>query len=197
MSTWLLTLDDVRTICGLQQGVENRKLESARDTAHQNLRKIMGVTGYNLLIAKVEADNTLATEPVWKALMDGTGTRGGSIKKYLARLTHYMALTDLHSEPTKTGFQAKSGDGYETVDSRTLGMHESRKRDAYQLEEELLLAEIQNNLSTYTWYSSTVAGEDRITKARRSGGFVFDKTPLTEPYGEERKESGHEKYLNG
>lgn len=199
---WLCTIQNVRDICGIGDGVENRKFTSARDHAHKRVQKILGTTGYALLLTAIEADSDLSdvANATWKNLLEGINTERASLKKLTARLIHYLALGQLYAEATKSGIQTKSGQDYSAVDGRTLASMEAKARDAYEIEQELIITHIQNNLSTYTWYSTTNPGEERIAQKKGGGGFVFPpkQDPEQHHYGVDPNEpDGHTRYLNG
>ncbi len=199
---WLCTIQDVRNICGLPDSVENERFFSARDRAHKRVQKILGTTGYGQILDAIEADSTLSgpANAVWKNLLDGNNTERSSLKKLVARLIHFLSINDLYARTTKTGIQTKSGQDFSPVDPATLGRMYAEARDAYEVEQELLLTHIQNNLSTYTWYSTSNPGEERIGQKKGGGGFVFPPKvdPRTQHYGiPAQEEDTHQKYING
>lgn len=162
----VMTLAQVRSICGISSLVEDQKLQPWLNEAEVRLEKILGRTGMGLLRIAKAADPTfaLAGNADWLALKD-------HFEAFLAWQTFLLAIPSIHSQPTRNGWHAKGGqegsETYEPIDQKTLGMNESSVRTALDGREDRLLSELA--AGNYTWYSTNVTGEERITEPANAG----------------------------
>ncbi len=162
----VITLATVRSICGIVSLVEDHKLQPWLNEAEVRLEKILGRTGMALLRAAKLADPTfaLAGNSDWLALKE-------HFEAFLAWQTFLLAIPSIHSQPTRNGWHAKGGnDGgetYEPIDPKTLGMNESSVRTALEGREDRLLSELV--AGNYSWYTTNVTGEERITEPGNVG----------------------------
>lgn len=144
---YIITLDRVRCIVGLSPNVIDDKLAPAHDRAHMQCRERLGSTRYDALIAALEADSSLAGSgnEKWRNLI---ASGKGELENYIAWLTYSFSLPRLHSEADAAGFFAKNGGQFDSIDGKTLSMHSTDARDAYQLYERALLKWIEDNEKT-------------------------------------------------
>lgn len=147
----VITLANVRSICGIVSLVEDHKLQPWLNEAEVRLEKILGRTGMALLRADASA-------APWPTLLP-------FINPYLAWQTFLLAVPSMHSQPTRNGWHAKGGqeggETYEPIDPKTLAMNESSIKTALEGREDRLIAELV--AGNYTWYTTNVTGEERIT----------------------------------
>jgi hypothetical protein len=175
----VITLADVRTLCGILSGVENNKLQPWLDTAEIRLEKILGRTGMASLRAAYASDPTFAqgANADWLALKV-------YIDRYLAWQTYHLALPSLHSQPERAGFFSKGktqgGETFDSIDVKTLSMHEGSIRTALETHQARLLEKLQ--MGDYTWYTTNVDGEPRIEKTN-SVGISFRRSRWQNPQG--------------
>lgn len=153
----VMTLAQVRSECGIVSLVEDHKLQPWLNVAEGTLEKILGRTG----MASLRADPAVAP---WTTLLP-------FIKPFLAWQTFLLAAPSMHSQPTRNGWHVKGGqDGGETfepIDQKTLGMNESSIRTAVETYQDRLLQELV--AGNYTWYTTNVTGEERITDPGNAG----------------------------
>lgn len=157
----VMTLADVRTICGIVSLVEDFKLQPWLNEAEVRLEKILGRTGMGLLRTAKAADPTfaLAGSADWLALKE-------HFEAFLAWQTYHLSLPGMHSQPTRNGFHAKGGteggETYTAIDQKTLAMHETGIRTTLENRQDRLIDACARG--NYAWYGTTVAGEERIER---------------------------------
>lgn len=173
--TYIVSLATVRTILGLNSNVENDKLESYLDAAHEYMRERLGDDCYAEFIAAIEADSDLdqPENAKWLALI----TNGAD--RFLAWLTYHLSMPRLHSEADRAGFFAKSGSDYQSVDGATLGRHQSSAKDMYTLYERKLLAYIATNRSDYESLTTGDNPGNTSADTQFPGGIITVPSPYS------------------
>ena len=145
--TYIISIADVRCVTSISDLVDDKKLKAGLDLAHMEARERLGTARYDALITAIDADNTLAgtANEKWRDLI---APGKGEMKNYLGWLTYYRSILRMHSAADKVGFLAKSGDGYTSIDNRTLQLHVGEAQDNYQLYERAMLKWIEDNEDT-------------------------------------------------
>jgi hypothetical protein len=172
----LIAKSDILLFCGLNKNVEERKLTPWIKEAHRRLRKILGRTLYDLLMAAKGADPnfSLQANERFNSLMaedEGCGLA------YLCWTALALAYPSLHSEADTAGVFAKSGDDHKAVDNATLRTHIARAEAmAGNFQEELLLF-LKDNKSLFPELRERVGSEQRIDEqnAQQVTGLGFRK----------------------
>jgi hypothetical protein len=146
--TYLITAIKARELTGISKNVEDRKWEPFIPTAMYTLKKLLGTEGYDILVAAVTLDPTLAGEPELKALRDGY------VWPFLAWRTCELSGTRMWAEPDRNGTFTRSSDSYQSVDGKTLSMTKADSRDMAELYREQMEEFLTDNPTDYTWYKA-------------------------------------------
>lgn len=142
--TYIISLTQVKDLCGLNTNVDDRKLKPGRDRAHVQCRERLGTARYDALIAAIVDDDTLAgaTYEKWRNLK---AAGYGELDNYLAWLSYYLSIPALHGEADKAGLFKKEGADYKPFDKAERAELTTNAKDAYQLYERALLQWIEDN----------------------------------------------------
>lgn len=165
-----ITVADIITVCGQNAHLESGRVAPWITQAHRRLEKIMGRTGY----AQLESEGSAHAN--WTALFTNY------IKEYLCWTALELSYPSLHSQATRTGIHTKSDENYSTVDSKALAMLVSAARGAQETAQARLIDHILDNLTTYTWYGTNVAGEERITDNVGGAGIIMRRSTRQNQY---------------
>lgn len=143
--SYIVSIANVRSECQINANVEDRKLTVGLNLAHVWFEQRIGRSCYDAFLAAIVADPPLddVGNEKWLALLPYA-------KPFICWVAYFHSLPRLHSEPDREGVFTKSGLDYQTVDGRTLGVHERTTKDAYQLYETRLMQFLKDNATTYT-----------------------------------------------
>jgi hypothetical protein len=165
----LITRQTLIDTCGLNSGVEERKLKNGIADAHRAFRKVLGRTGYDLVYA---------TPASYTALM-------AYATPFLAWYAMEKSYPDLYAEADRAGVFTKSepNSGYSSVSGRDLALKTNSARDRANEFRQELSEYLKNNPTLYPWYKTTLEGEERIDGDTKSGGgFSFRKAGKQQGY---------------
>lgn len=170
----LIAKSDIVALTNLNNLVEERKLKNGIAAAHLQIEKILGRTGYAAIYAAAPAFSGDATG--LSALLTGY------IKPLMAWRARQLAYLDMHAEADRGGVFTKSGEDYATVDAKTLSMLIANARDMADEYQDRLIQRLEDNKAVWTWYTTTVTGEERMTTQRQAGGFSFRRSAKQDAY---------------
>lgn len=156
----IIALSDLRTIGNLNNNVEARRVANGIYDAHVAAEKVLGRTGYALVYA---------THASYTDLMV-------YLKRYMVWTALLNAADEMHVEPDKAGIlKPQSGNDFEAANNKDI----AGLKATYRARQEAALERLIDHLETteaYTWYGTTLEGEQRIeTPNQTRGGFVFRK----------------------
>lgn len=169
--TELIRAQDARKITGLSKNVEDRKMEPFIPAAQLVLKEILGKTGYDLLATAV-ADNYDLPGSGNDALRE---LRNNYIWPFLAWRVVELSGTRMWVEPDRNGTFQRSGEGYASVDSRTLGTSKTDARDMAGIYQRELVKFLTDNVATYTWYEPDTCGNQGTPNY--TGGVITEPAP--------------------
>lgn len=175
----LIALSDVQTIAKLNSLVETRKVAAGIEDAHLELEKILGRTGYALVYAN--APTFAAQSPSSAAYVT---LLTSYIKPFMAWRAKQYALVDMHAEPEKAGVYKKGGDEYDPLEKGELLMVEAKYAARADMRLDRLLVHLEENKSVFTWFDTTLDGEQRIdtTNAKSKMGISFRRASAQDTY---------------
>ena len=165
----LITISDLQSVCGLNQGVEARKVDHWVVVAQRRLEKIMGRAGYAAMVAAGTSD--AAWTDLWTDY----------IKEFLCWYTLELAYPGMSAEADRGGVFVKVGEKMTPVDGKNLSMLQASARSAREECQDRLLDHLVENASTYTWYGTQTGDEERISDTG-GGGIVMRKSEYQQPY---------------
>lgn len=175
MSALLITSAQVKEITGTSKNVQDKKLLPRIEVVHLELKHDIGTEGYDILIAAITADDTLATEA------DLLNLRDNYIRPWMAWRVLERAGISLYAEPDRNGTFVRGDDTHDTVSAAALGMLKADNRDmagTYKVE---LHDFLKDNVATFTWYDADDCEE---TPHVNTGGIITRKSRWGYPYGE-------------
>ena len=163
-ATLIVSTTNVKDNTPLPNNVPDSKLENHLDYAHLKLEKVIGATLYAEIQGMIDTDSTLATEASIKLLRDYY------IIPYIAWLTYYLSMPNLHSGPNVSSFTTKSPEDYEAVDSSTLKMHRQDAQLRWEEYQDRLQTFLRNSSDVkYNSYDTTTTDEERIHTTYQGG----------------------------
>lgn len=170
----LIAIADLRTVCGLNANVEERKVRAGIREAHIRLKKHLGTALYDLVYASP------ATERFANILADGKGY-GKELMCWTALAVSYPAL---HADADRAGVYTKSGDEHESVSANGLRMLKAQAESFAESRQDLLLSYLEDNRTTYPELDTITGSEDRITSrnSRSPGGIVMRRSARQDHY---------------
>jgi hypothetical protein len=175
----LIALSDLQTITELNTLVEIRKATACIKDAHLEVEKVLGRTGYALVYAN--APTFSAQSPNSAAYVT---LLNDYIKPFMAWRARQRGVWDMYAEPDRSGIYVKEGNEHRAVSKSEMGgiqaTYESRA-DSYL---ERLMVHLEENKSTFTWYATTLDGEERIneTNAKSVAGISFRRSTRQDTY---------------
>ena len=156
--TYFISLNEVRRITPITKNVEDDKLLPAFNTAHDVLRKILGITMYDDFITKIEADTISSTE---QDLIDDY------ICPFLSWETYQRSLPDLYISVTKAGMHTKSDDGQESISVEQFWIKDRAANSNVKDQQEFLLRHLKLNTDTFPLFKEVNDEDQRIHRADR------------------------------
>lgn len=169
---------ELETLCMLNKGVEDRKTKAAIQDAHRELKKVLGRTGYDIVYAAAPTFTTLA--PNTAAYLTLTTT---FIKPFMAWRVKQRATFDMFAEADRGGTYKKGGQDYVPVSSGELNKLEAVAQTRADALLEDLIDHLEENKETFTWWETSLPGEERITEKNRSiAGISFRKSTRQQTY---------------
>jgi hypothetical protein len=172
----LIAKSDLITMAALNSNVEDRKVTPGIEDAHRELRKILGVTGYDIVYAA--APTFASLDPNTAAYV----TLLGYIKRWMVWRAKECAVPDMAYDPDKAGIYVKEGDEHRALRDKETATLTNTYGGRAARELELLLSHLQTNTAVFTWWTTTVEGEERITKQTTGGGFSLRKSTHQDSY---------------
>jgi len=148
----LITRADIITICGMNSGVEDRKIAQWITEAHIRFRKHLGVALYAALQAS----------PSETRFVNLMADERGYGKSFLCWLAFSLAYPSLYAEADRAGVFIKKGDQFDSVGERTLSKLVTTAEDAAKVRQGFLLDYLKDNKSTYPELDTITGSEDRI-----------------------------------
>jgi hypothetical protein len=170
--TQLIRAQNARKITGLDKNVEDRKMEPFIPAAQLVLKEILGATGYNLLATAVE-DNYDLPGSGNDALRE---LRNDYIWPFLAWRVVELSGTRMWVEPARNGTFQRSGEGYTSVDGRTLGTSKTDARDMAGIYQRELVKYLEANKDVFTWYEGGTCANQGTPNY--TGGVITEKAPV-------------------
>jgi hypothetical protein len=153
----LIALTDLQTITGLNRNVEERRVKNAIEDAHRSLKKVLGRTGYAVIYDNAPTFTAQTpNEAQYVALLTTY------IKPYMAWLAKANAYPDLYAEADTAGVFTKSGEDFSSVSGKDLSMLINTAKGRSEERRDDLIQYLQDNKAVFTWYDTTVPGEERI-----------------------------------
>lgn len=174
--TYITSINTVKDTVGLAKTVEERKLLPFLDGVHRTVKRILGETLYNRLIAEIEADSTLAGEA------DLLELRDDYLVPFIAWETYRTAFARLYAEFDRNGAHFRSDDSTGQADKEWLKMESAAAReqaDAFQAD---LIDFLKDNSGTgeaFADYNTTTDGEsgERIARTDHGGVYMPRRSP--------------------
>ncbi len=172
----LIALSDLQTITKLNGSVEARRVGNGIQDAHLEIEKVLGRTGYGIVYAAAPSFTTLSpnTAAYVTLLTD-------YIKPLMAWRAKQRSYPDLYAEADKAGVFSKSGEDYSTVDPKALAILIANDRDRADERLQRLIEHLEANTTVFTWYTTNVNGDPRITETKSTGGWSFRRARLQDP----------------
>lgn len=170
----LIAIADLRTITQLGDNVEERRMKAGIEDAHREVRKVLGRTGYDIVYAAAPSFSSMDAKY--------TTLLGTYLKPFMAWRAKQYSYGDNVAEIDKTGVFSRSGEDYSTVSDKTLSLLIAQARTRAEDRLEDLLWYLEENRATFTWYDTTVDGEERQTTQTSVGGFVMRRARKQDPY---------------
>lgn len=167
--TYIISAVTAKTVTGISKDVQDKKLEPFFPAAQLTVKNVLGKDGYDILIAAIEADPTLAGEPDLLTLRDDY------IQPYLAWRTIELSGTRMWTEPERNGTFVRHGNDYGSVDGRTLAMSKADSRDMASIYKKELQDFLSDNVETYTWYVADTCSDEG--SPNYTGGVITDNYP--------------------
>lgn len=127
--TYITSINTVKETVGLAKTVEERRLLPYFRGVHNTVKKILGETLYDRLIAGIEADGTLATEA------DLLELRDDHLIPFIAWETYRRAFSRLYAEFDRNGAHSLADTNTVQADREWMKMESAAAReqaDAYQ-----------------------------------------------------------------
>lgn len=184
MSTLVISAAKVKELTGRSKNVEDRKFTPAIKRAMLELRDGFGVTGYNILIAAITSDPDLSGNANLKTLRDDY------IWPWMAWRVIELATVATFAESERNGTYTRSGEDYTAADGRTLGMMKADAADYASTYMAELYAYLDDNATTYTWYTVDGVEEDKARETN-TGGIITRIDRWQRPYGERYPVDGY------
>lgn len=163
--TLIITSAQVKELTGSSKDIEDRKIKEWTKVVQLELRDDMGVTGYDILIAAIEADSTLAGEA------DLLELRDTYIWPWMAWRILERAGIALYTEAARNGTYTGMDETHRSVSAAQLGMLKSTHRDAAGTYKAELYKFLKDNTDTYTWYDVGTSPEVRPQSS--TGGVII------------------------
>lgn len=163
--TYFISLNEVRRITPITKNVEDDKLLPAFNTAHDVLRKILGITMYDDFITKIEADTLTSTE---QDLIDDY------ICPFLSWETYQRSLPDLYISVTKSGMHTKSDDGLDSISVEQFWIKDKAAMSNAKDQQEFLIRHLKLNTETFTLFDEVDDEDQRIRRTDR--GIALGRT---------------------
>lgn len=173
----LIALADLRSIANLNAGVEERRVKTGITAAHLELEKILGRTGYAIVYG--EAPNYAGQGSNASAY---TTLLTSYIKPFMAWRALEVAYPDLYAEADRAGVFVKDGDDFRSVNGQELALKIKQAERMSSEYRQRLMEHVRENDSVFTWLDTNVDGEQRITNARPTGGFVLRRVSRQDSY---------------
>jgi len=173
--TYIISAVTAKKVAGISKDVPDRKLEVFFPAAQITVKKILGATGYDLLIAAIIVDPTLDPEPDLKELRDTY------IQPFLAWRVVELSGTRMYAEPERNGTFTRSGDDYNSVSPGMLAMTKADSRDMAGIYKEELETFLADNVATYTWYEVDECSDSAVPNY--TGGVITDNYPGQRDHG--------------
>lgn len=166
-SQFLITSDEVKTMAGLNDNIEARKIVPWIIPAQMCLRSAIGSEGYDAVIA------TLTTPDSDYDLL-----KSDYIKPYLAAQITRMSPIPLASEADRNGTFERQGETYRPVSKSTMGMMNASARDMSEILRDVMLQYIYDNRDTFTWWDGS------CNTTNYSGGVItrIDHSQMSDEY---------------
>lgn len=143
-SQFLITSQEVKTLAGMNDNVEDRKITPWIIPAQECLRSAIGKDGYDAIIATLTTPDT-----------DYDTLIADYVKPYLAAQVERMAPIPMSAEADRNGTFQRNGETYNSVGMEVLGMMNATARDQAEMRRELMLRYIYDNRTTFTWWSTS------------------------------------------
>ena len=156
--TYFISLNEVRRITPITKNVEDDKLLPSFNTAHDVLRKILGITMYDDFIVKIEADTLTSTE---QDLIDDY------ICPFLSWETYQRSLPDLYISVTKAGMHTKSEEGQDSISVEQFWIKDKAAMSSAKDQQEFLIRHLQLNTETFTLFDEFDDEDQRINRTDR------------------------------
>lgn len=174
----LIAHSELASLCQLNSLVESRKTAGSIQRVHRELKKVLGRTGYALVYANAPTFTALAPNAsAYVTLLTDY------IKPFMAWRVKQRATMAMFAEADKGGTYKKSGNDYVSL---SLGELNKLEADAQSQADELLeelIDHLEENDEVFTWLSTDVENEERITKENQSiAGISFRKGNSQDPY---------------
>lgn len=165
MSNPIITATKVKQLTGSSKDIEDRKIIPWVDVVAIELRDDMGVTGYNILTAAIDADDTLASETDLKTL------RETYIWPWMAWRVLERAGIAMYVEPSRNGTVTRSSGEASSVTTGQFGMLQTSHRDPATTYKAELYKFLKDNTDTYTWYD--VGTSPEVAPQPSTGGVII------------------------
>lgn len=166
----IITAATVKTDTGFAQGVEDAKLKPAIFDAQHALKELLGLTLYGLVeTADPVADATLGGNAGLQTLYDE------HIRKFLGHKTKELAYPELWGGADRNGVFNRSGNDYNTVDSRGLAMLQAVPRSRAESRAGEMIRYIKNldsDNAIRVAYDTDVDNEPRTTEVKNTGRII-------------------------
>lgn len=173
MSTPIITSAKVKELTGSSKDIEDRKIAQWVKVVAIELRDDMGVDGYAILMAAIDADDTLATEADLKTL------RETYIWPWMAWRVLERAGVALFAEASRNATVTRSSGEYSSVSVKELGLLQATHRDPATTYRKELYDFLKDNVATYTWYD--VGTSPEVAAQPSTGGVIIRERRCYDP----------------
>lgn len=174
--TWITNIEGVKSVTGLNDKVEERRMLPFLDSVHKTVKRLLGTTLYDRLITEIEADSTLAGEA------DLLELRDDYIKPFIAWETYARSFSRLYAEFDRNGAHYKNDANTVQAGSEWMKQEAASARDqANEYQEELLdfLKDNSGDGEPFEDYNTTTDDEagERIGRTDHGGVYMPRRTP--------------------
>ena len=163
--TLLITSAQVKELTGSSKDIEDRKIVKFIEVVQIELENDMGTTGYDILLAAVVADPTLATEADLLTLRDDY------IWPWMAWRSLERAGIKIWIDKSRNGTFTRYDETTRSVSTAELGAERSVDRDMAGTYKARLYKFLKDNTDTYTWYDVGTSPEYRPQSS--TGGVII------------------------
>lgn len=163
--TLLISSTEVKTLAGLNENVEARKIVPWIIPAQQCLRSAIGKDGYEAILAEAAAPNA-----------DYTTLIEDYVKPYLAAQVARMSGIPMAPEADRNGTFEREGETYRPASMKALSMLNASMRDLSEITRDMMLLYIYDERATFTWWNAS------CNTTNYSGGVItrIDRAQLSE-----------------